>query len=523
MPILRRHRPPRPSLDPSPHYMSLQQPYSFRSCRWNRSTLLLVIVFGSCLVGRCHSLGVPSFRLSEQIIRPVTALTATRTDADLFTRQALFAHELLDRDEELALGEAIQRAHRVRGQMQAALEKKQALCVHEKEEAKRWTNDDEDEEDSDDDLSQLSIYGIAGNDDDYLEQERLEWFTNSRARLAEKELTSLSWEDDQWRELDQDLVDAFTDTEIMRLFTIAGGRQQVQAILSEGARARERLICSNTRLVLSIAKRWARQAARAMETSPSTMYAGSWDRPSLDEVVQEGILGLTRAVDKFQPKRGLRFATYATWWITSRVRQCFQNATTGYRVPVVFYETRSKYKMLCKKYFEADGEVPTMAAMAKELGITQSRLDTILRLTQTPLSTDAPTNRHWSPAGKSGGMPDLDNTVLAETLVDTGLKPDEMVDLSFLRQSLENAMASELAPYERDILRLRLGLDDGVMRSTRQIADLYGNKITMNEVRNAEKRAIKKLRSPHALANYKLLAYVDLEAVDIDRSTMTLR
>ena len=96
-------------------------------------------------------------------------------------------------------------------------------------------------------------------------------------------------------------------------------------------------------------------------------------------------------------------------------------------------------------------------------------------------------------------------------------QPGDIVEVSLLRQCLENAMASELSPHERDVLRLRLGLDDGVSRSAREVVDLFGGTLSISDVRTAETRAFRKLRSPYALHTYQLLGY--LETAGIDRGS----
>lgn len=104
--------------------------------------------------------------------------------------------------------------------------------------------------------------------------------------------------------------------------------------------------------------------------------------------------------------------------------------------------------------------------------------------------------------------------LLSDTLPCKEARAEDQVELSFLRQCLENAMAAELSPHERDVLRLRLGLDDGVTRSIKEVVDVCGGNISASQVRSAEQRAYKKLRSPYSVANYKLLAYLDFANVD---------
>lgn len=97
--------------------------------------------------------------------------------------------------------------------------------------------------------------------------------------------------------------------------------------------------------------------------------------------------------------------------------------------------------------------------------------------------------------------------------------PEEQVELSFLRQCLENAMAQSLSPHERDVVRLRLGLDDGVPKTTRQVVEACGGTVNMSQVRLAEQRAYKKLRQPYAMSNYELATFLDFAG--IDKSSIT--
>jgi len=204
--------------------------------------------------------------------------------------------------------------------------------------------------------------------------------------------------------------------------------------------------------------------------------------------------------------------------ITNSVRQCFQSASTGVlRLPEGLYNTRHKYNRLVMQYYKMEGRVPSLDVLAEDLGLSLQRLELVLRVTRPLLSIDAPL--HQSPASPDQAAQSSDK--IADTLETSELSPENHVELSFLRQSLENAMATELAPYERDILRLRLGLDDGVSRTIREVAHEFGGALSMAEVRSGEKRAYNKLRSTHTLVTYQLLAYLDIAGVD--KSTVTLR
>lgn len=181
---------------------------------------------------------------------------------------------------------------------------------------------------------------------------------------------------------------------------IPGGKVEAIEVLLEGARAREVLMRRNIKLVISIAKNWMRNSystenannpGSSQKKRLSHIYDGSWDRPSLDEAVQEGVLGLARAVDKYDPERGLRFSTYATHWVTSYVRVCFQRAVTGcLRVPSQLHDIKTAYKKIVKNYYQSAEAPPAMKELAKELGITEKRLNTAIRATTPLVSVDAP-------------------------------------------------------------------------------------------------------------------------------------
>jgi RNA polymerase sigma factor (sigma-70 family) len=421
----------------------------------------------------------------------------------------LMDHEILTRDEELALGNAVQRAQAVRrGIEQLGLTTASALSPD-----------------------------AALRDDPYLPYNDYESYAADAAvptaanvpspleRQAQRSLLPNEGRVDR-DDRDNILTELvrLSDDDIRLHLGIAGGRAQVRSILLDGALARDTLIASNVRLVVSIAKKWAKNAHKAARESMQSIYSGGWNRPSLDEAVQEGILGLAKAADRYDPERGLRFATYATYWVTNSVRFCFQTASTGcLRVPVGFHDTKTKFKRLVKEYYDEFGDAPGIDDLAEQMGLTRPRLEVILRSTRPLVSIDAPLRTGAvTQAGKAGNDVSQTNLLLADLLTDEqALPPEDLVELSFLRQNLENAMATELAPHERDVLRLRLGLDDGVTRTARQVAEECGNALTVAEVRSTERRAFQKLRSPQALANYQLLAYLDFAGVD--RDTLRVR
>lgn len=222
-------------------------------------------------------------------------------------------------------------------------------------------------------------------------------------------------------------------------------------ILLEGAYARETLMRRNVKLVMSIAKNWMRNSfttanannipgdsgggggggsggsgKRSDKSSKrylSQMYEGSWDKPSLDEAVQEGMLGLARAVDKFDPERGLRFSTYATHWVTSYVRVCFQRAVTGcLRVPSQLHDIRAAYNQIVKDHLHLGSTPPAQESIAQQLNISAQRLHIAIRATGTLLSVDAPVTSGGSSGSYKGSMAGGDGRNSQELLLLDTLK-----------------------------------------------------------------------------------------------------
>lgn len=395
--------------------------------------------------------------------------------------------------------------------------------------------------DDNDETINLSIYGLEvlesqknvdSISDGLYRSNNASWRKNILDRTKLKRSSSSRTKDDDGWNMnamallgDKSLND---DAKVKEVFGL--DRAELREIFARGAWARDTLIRNNIRLVVNIAKKWAKQqqggagAGGGSGAGSSSLLEGSWDRPSLDEAIQEGILGLTKAVERFEPQRNLRFSTYATLWIVNSVRRCFQMASTpAMRVPTGYHEKRSRFRALVKTYHDAGREVPPLEELAQQMNLNPARLEFILEITKPALSMDAPLSKGGiTHAGKAGNV-DLDDAsqVLGSTLVDPKqTSPEYQVELNFLRQTMENAMASELVPHERDIVRLRLGLDDGISRTVTQVVEEYGGALSNQDVRSAESRAYKKLRSPRTLSTYNLLAYLDFCGIDKADTTL---
>jgi DNA-directed RNA polymerase sigma subunit (sigma70/sigma32) len=141
-------------------------------------------------------------------------------------------------------------------------------------------------------------------------------------------------------------------------------------------------------------------------------------------------------------------------------------------------------------------------------------------VTEVLLSIDEPVynggNAAYKGSGAGGDNAGDNNLLMSDRLQSPEIPPEEFVEISFLRQTLENAMAAELSPHERDIVRLRLGLDDGQTRTVRQVVEECGGGITVSDVRSAERRAFKKLRSPNAVHTHNLVQFLEMIGADVD-------
>jgi len=396
---------------------------------------------------------------------PSTSTPTTKTKTSktpLYSKclaEAFFNHDLLTAKEELELSDDITRAHN--------------LADHINELTDSFEDDYSLRDEGSDDENELSF------EDDF--------FSISRVPL----LTS-------------------ADIRALRV----SNHDEIYDILEAGSRSRQRLISCNYKLVVSIAKKWMRnnmfsqsrsqgKAAQPTSNMPH-MYTETWDLPSLDEAIQEGTVGLIKAADRFDPSRKLRFSTYATFWITSHVRDIFRAAKTQcFKVPPLLHSLRIKYLQEMKNIEECGGRKLNDEEIAEKLGVSLKKLNQALLLAEPLRSIDTPVSEFSSTSTPVGG--ETSNQLFSETLISEDTTMEEMVDRSYLRQSLENAMASELSPHERDVLRLRLGLDDGISRTVREVSRIFGGTLTLGDVRLAEKRAYRKLRRPEGVHHVNLL------------------
>ena len=290
-----------------------------------------------------------------------------------FQRNEMMEHTLLTKEEEFEYGRCVVHARELREKVESYVEEMNIQRELRKDEHEK--SDGGDEVDIDFlsyELEYLSLYGFRpGKEQEYdLEDDllidhaqhrtqHLNQLKNGGNEISPKkkrrsgyrhESSSSMASNNSYTSLLHIPIHQLTDQDLI-ILGVPGGKAEAIEILLQGAHAREVLMRRNIKLVISIAKNWMRNSfttenanlggSRANKKRMSQIFDGSWDRPSLDEAVQEGVLGLARAVDKYDPERGLRFSTYATHWVTSYVRVCFQRAVTGcLRVPSQLHDIK---------------------------------------------------------------------------------------------------------------------------------------------------------------------------------------
>ncbi|MFJ9617881.1 RNA polymerase sigma factor [Streptomyces noursei] len=250
--------------------------------------------------------------------------------------------------------------------------------------------------------------------------------------------------------------------------------RDLDTLVVRGRIAKRRLIESNLRLVVSVAKRYVGRGLTMLD------------------LVQEGNLGLIRAVEKFDYARGYKFSTYATWWIRQAMSRALADQARTIRVPVHVVELINRVVRVQRRMLQERGHEPTPEEVAAHLGLTPERVTDVLRLAREPVSLHAPVGEE-------------DDVALGDLIEDgDAASPVESAAFLLLREHLD-AVLSTLGERERKVVQLRYGLADGRPRTLEEIGRIFG--VTRERIRQIESKTLGKLRD-HAFAD-QLRGYLD--------------